>query len=209
MKLNLLVLRTPKLEDLRRFYSALGARFDSERHGNGPEHYAAMLGDDIVLELYPMVDGSRRPTADCDSASAWRTSGKRCAGWARLRAAGQPSGGFARLRARPRWQDGRTDGMPEDGRGFRAGVIFPDFPWRERQIRALPGDSHRAVSLRTPFVVVRSRPRPRSFGMFVDRRIEYSHDPIADRIVNYHAFIHGFAEGPSCNVRTTMGQMIS
>jgi len=58
MKLNLLVLRTPKLEDLRRFYSALGARFQSERHGNGPEHYAATVGDDLVLELYPALDGS-------------------------------------------------------------------------------------------------------------------------------------------------------
>jgi lactoylglutathione lyase len=61
MKLNLLVLRTGKLEDLRRFYSALGARFESERHGNGPEHYAAPLGDDLVVELYPALDG---PTPD-------------------------------------------------------------------------------------------------------------------------------------------------
>ncbi len=58
MKLNLLVLRTSKLEDLRKFYSALGACFKSERHGNGPEHYAATLGDDLVLELYPVLDGS-------------------------------------------------------------------------------------------------------------------------------------------------------
>jgi hypothetical protein len=58
MKLNLLVLRTPRLEDMRTFYSALVARFESERHGNGPEHYAATLGDDFVLELYPCVDGA-------------------------------------------------------------------------------------------------------------------------------------------------------
>jgi lactoylglutathione lyase len=58
VKLNLLVLRTPKLEDLRKFYSALGARFESERHGNGPEHYSATLGNDLVLELYPALDGS-------------------------------------------------------------------------------------------------------------------------------------------------------
>src|SRR5258707_9879345 len=58
MKLNLLVLRTSKLEDLRKFYSALGARFECERHGNGPEHYAATLGNDLVLELYPVLDGS-------------------------------------------------------------------------------------------------------------------------------------------------------
>jgi hypothetical protein len=36
MRLNLLVLRTANLEDLRRFYSALGAHFERERHGNGP-----------------------------------------------------------------------------------------------------------------------------------------------------------------------------
>jgi catechol 2,3-dioxygenase-like lactoylglutathione lyase family enzyme len=58
MKLNLLVLRTPRLEDMRTFYSALGARFESERHGNGPEHYACTLVDDFVLELYPCVDGA-------------------------------------------------------------------------------------------------------------------------------------------------------
>ncbi len=58
MKLNLLVLRTPRIEDLRTFYSALGARFESERHGDGPDHYAATLGDDFVLELYPCVAGA-------------------------------------------------------------------------------------------------------------------------------------------------------
>lgn len=57
MKLNLLVLRTSRLEDTRTFYSALGARFEKERHGNGPDHYAATLADDFVLEIYPSVDG--------------------------------------------------------------------------------------------------------------------------------------------------------
>jgi lactoylglutathione lyase len=57
MKLNLIVLRTPKLDDMRRFYSALGARFQSEKHGSGAEHYAATLGDGLVLELYPASDG--------------------------------------------------------------------------------------------------------------------------------------------------------
>jgi lactoylglutathione lyase len=57
VKLNLLVLRTPRLDDLKRFYSALGALFESERHGNGPEHYAAILEDDLVLELYPTLNG--------------------------------------------------------------------------------------------------------------------------------------------------------
>ena len=57
MKVNLIVLRTPKLEDMKSFYSVLGAQFQIERHGNGPEHYAANLGD-LVLELYPVLDGA-------------------------------------------------------------------------------------------------------------------------------------------------------
>jgi catechol 2,3-dioxygenase-like lactoylglutathione lyase family enzyme len=61
VKINLLVLRTPKLEDLKRFYSTLGARFVREQHGNGPAHYAATLADGLVLELYPALDG---PTPD-------------------------------------------------------------------------------------------------------------------------------------------------
>ncbi len=58
MKINLLVLRTARLDELQKFYSALGARFECERHGNGPDHYAATLGDDFVLELYPCIDGA-------------------------------------------------------------------------------------------------------------------------------------------------------
>jgi catechol 2,3-dioxygenase-like lactoylglutathione lyase family enzyme len=59
MKLNLLVLRTANLEELRTFYTALGARFEMERHGSGPVHYAAKLHDDFVLELYPCSDPSK------------------------------------------------------------------------------------------------------------------------------------------------------
>ena len=57
MKQNLLVLRTNKLDDLKAFYSLFGANFVSERHGSGPNHYAARLGD-LVLEIYPIVDGA-------------------------------------------------------------------------------------------------------------------------------------------------------
>lgn len=59
MKLNLLVLRTANLEELRTFYTALGARFEKERHGGGPVHYASKLDDDFVLELYPCSDASK------------------------------------------------------------------------------------------------------------------------------------------------------
>ncbi len=58
MKVNLLVLRTPNLEELRIFYSSLGAKFHSEKHGSGPHHYAATIGDDFVLELYPLRNGT-------------------------------------------------------------------------------------------------------------------------------------------------------
>ncbi|MBX3076429.1 hypothetical protein KF913_21130 [Candidatus Obscuribacterales bacterium] len=58
MKLNLLVLKTPKLEAMKEFYSALGAQFESEKHGKGPKHYAARIGDNLILELYPACDGA-------------------------------------------------------------------------------------------------------------------------------------------------------
>ena len=65
MKITLLVLRTPKLEDLKSFYSALGVQFKSERHGNGPDHDAATLEGDLVLELYPAQGGSGLQIPDC------------------------------------------------------------------------------------------------------------------------------------------------
>ena len=50
--LSLLVLRSPDLDRLKSFYTALGLRLTAERHGNGPDHYSATLGA-TVLELYP------------------------------------------------------------------------------------------------------------------------------------------------------------
>ncbi|MFZ3495705.1 glyoxalase/bleomycin resistance/dioxygenase family protein [Streptomyces sp. 5.8] len=55
-RVSLLVLYTPRLEECRRFYAALGLAFTAERHGRGPEHYAAVLPDGMVLELYPARD---------------------------------------------------------------------------------------------------------------------------------------------------------
>jgi catechol 2,3-dioxygenase-like lactoylglutathione lyase family enzyme len=51
--LKLLVLRTPQLNRLRRFYQLLGIDFAEERHGTGPTHFAGRVGD-AVLELYPL-----------------------------------------------------------------------------------------------------------------------------------------------------------
>ena len=52
-KLNLLVLKTHQLDKLRAFYAALGIAFAEEKHGDGPLHLAARVGD-IVIELYPL-----------------------------------------------------------------------------------------------------------------------------------------------------------
>jgi catechol 2,3-dioxygenase-like lactoylglutathione lyase family enzyme len=52
-RLNLLVLHTRDLHACRDFYAGLGLRFAREQHGSGPAHYAAVLADGCVLELYP------------------------------------------------------------------------------------------------------------------------------------------------------------
>lgn len=52
--LNLVVLRSPDLPRAVAFYSRLGLQFARHRHGNGPEHFAAELGDG-VFELYPLA----------------------------------------------------------------------------------------------------------------------------------------------------------
>ena len=56
IELSLVVLRVADLERSRLFYEALGLRFVTEKHGDGPEHLAAECGR-AVLELYPRGDG--------------------------------------------------------------------------------------------------------------------------------------------------------
>ncbi|KRD06178.1 MULTISPECIES: hypothetical protein [unclassified Streptomyces] len=56
-RVTLLVLYSPELEECRRFYEDLGLVFTAERHGQGPEHYAAVLADGAVFELYPSRAG--------------------------------------------------------------------------------------------------------------------------------------------------------
>lgn len=41
--LNLVVLRSPDITRAAAFYSRLGLHFSKQRHGAGPEHYAAEL----------------------------------------------------------------------------------------------------------------------------------------------------------------------
>ncbi|MFI8513278.1 VOC family protein [Streptomyces sp. NPDC085460] len=60
LRIDLVVLHTDRLEDCRAFYTGLGLTFVRERHGTGPEHYAAVLADGAVLELYPAT--GRPPT---------------------------------------------------------------------------------------------------------------------------------------------------
>ncbi|MFI5532215.1 VOC family protein [Kitasatospora sp. NPDC051853] len=55
--LGLLVVYTARLTECVDFYRGLGLRFVAERHGTGPEHYAAELADGTVLELYPARTG--------------------------------------------------------------------------------------------------------------------------------------------------------
>jgi lactoylglutathione lyase len=56
-RLNLLVLKIHQVDRLRAFYSAFAVAFTEERHGDGPLHLAARVGD-LVLELYPLPDGA-------------------------------------------------------------------------------------------------------------------------------------------------------
>ena len=43
VRLNLIVLYSPDIERLRAFYTVLGLEFEREKHGRGPEHYAANI----------------------------------------------------------------------------------------------------------------------------------------------------------------------
>lgn len=51
--LSLLVIRARDVERSRHFYELLGLQFTSEKHGSGPEHFAAILPGGTVFEIYP------------------------------------------------------------------------------------------------------------------------------------------------------------
>lgn len=55
--LNLLVLKTQRVSEMRRFYCALGVELVEEKHGNGPIHYSGRIGD-TLLEVYPLADNN-------------------------------------------------------------------------------------------------------------------------------------------------------
>lgn len=62
---SLLVIKTDQLEITCQFYQSLGIQFQQHRHGNGPLHYAAEIGQ-LIFEIYPLsnrqalVDSSTR-----------------------------------------------------------------------------------------------------------------------------------------------------
>ncbi|WP_342753405.1 VOC family protein [Prosthecobacter debontii] len=65
IRLNLVVVRVADLERAQKFYEGLGLQFVRHRHGQGPEHLSAEIGD-AVFELYP-GSCNRRQEASCRS----------------------------------------------------------------------------------------------------------------------------------------------
>jgi catechol 2,3-dioxygenase-like lactoylglutathione lyase family enzyme len=61
-RLALLVLYCGDPDSCRDFYTGLGLTFAREQHGTGPRHWAAVLGDGCVLELYPATTSARTGT---------------------------------------------------------------------------------------------------------------------------------------------------
>lgn len=59
--LSLVVIRAQDIDRLASFYSALGFRFAKHRHGKGPEHLRATIGE-TVFEIYPS-NGANESTA--------------------------------------------------------------------------------------------------------------------------------------------------
>ncbi|HLJ55649.1 MAG TPA: VOC family protein [Chthonomonadaceae bacterium] len=65
--LNLLVLRCGDVAASLVFYQALELEFVEERHGAGPTHFAATMGE-LVIELYPRPDARPTEGSGCDPA---------------------------------------------------------------------------------------------------------------------------------------------
>jgi len=58
--LKLIVLRTHRLEEVKRFYESLGIEFVKEKHAQGPPHYAGAVGA-AILELSPLPKDAPEP----------------------------------------------------------------------------------------------------------------------------------------------------
>lgn len=60
MRINLVVIKTNKLHDLKMQYEALGLQFDYHNHGNGLFHYVTEI-DKTVFEIYPLAKPDNFP----------------------------------------------------------------------------------------------------------------------------------------------------
>lgn len=58
--INLIVIKTDKIQAQFEFYSALGLQFEYHKHGDGPHHYASTAGQP-VMEIYPLPRGILQP----------------------------------------------------------------------------------------------------------------------------------------------------
>ncbi|MBN9381906.1 MAG: glyoxalase/bleomycin resistance/extradiol dioxygenase family protein [Chitinophagaceae bacterium] len=58
--INLVVIKTNKIQEQFEFYSAIGVEFEYHKHGNGPYHYAS-VGVHPVVEIYPLPKGVLEP----------------------------------------------------------------------------------------------------------------------------------------------------
>ena len=61
MFINLIVLKVQNIERSKIFYSQFGLIFQSEQHGNGPQHYSCIING-LVFELYPASTNLNNPT---------------------------------------------------------------------------------------------------------------------------------------------------
>ena len=65
--LKRLVIKTQDLETATRFYRLIGFNLTEERHGTGPRHFAAEIGQ-TVFEVYPAKRGD---ACDTSTRSPW------------------------------------------------------------------------------------------------------------------------------------------
>lgn len=54
VSLNLVVIPSGDIQRSVAFYSSLGLTFVAEKHGNGPQHFAAEIGG-TIFEIYPRL----------------------------------------------------------------------------------------------------------------------------------------------------------
>ena len=61
-KLSLIVVYVSDIQKSLDFYTELGLSFKHEKHGDGPDHYAAYVCGGTCLELYPLAGRKRGPS---------------------------------------------------------------------------------------------------------------------------------------------------